>query len=101
MDSLDSPSFESGIHACDPRSLAECLLRQKPADDPRSFLNASWFLYITVYVRQSNDPRGWYKGRERKDLPIITLNTDDNPRLILPFLTENKYISPSCRLAGT
>ncbi|MBZ5617842.1 MAG: TlpA family protein disulfide reductase [Acidobacteriia bacterium] len=34
------------------------------------------------------------KVRERKDLVVITLNTDDNPGLILPFLAENKYTFP-------
>jgi thiol-disulfide isomerase/thioredoxin len=40
------------------------------------------------------------KVRERKDLVIITLNTDDNPGLILPFLTENKYTFPVLPAGG-
>ena len=38
--------------------------------------------------------------RERKDLMVITLNTDDNPGLILPFLTENKYTFPVLPASG-
>jgi len=34
------------------------------------------------------------KVRERKDLTVLTLNTDDNLGLILPFLEENKYTFP-------
>jgi thiol-disulfide isomerase/thioredoxin len=34
------------------------------------------------------------KVRERKDLRVLTLNTDDNLGLILPFLEENKYTFP-------
>ena len=34
------------------------------------------------------------KVRERKDLAVLTLNTDDNLGLILPFLEENKYTFP-------
>ena len=34
------------------------------------------------------------KVRERKDLTVLTLNTDDNLGLILPFLHENKYTFP-------
>jgi thiol-disulfide isomerase/thioredoxin len=40
------------------------------------------------------------KVRERKDLVVITLNTDDNPGLILPFLTENKYTFPVLPASG-
>jgi thiol-disulfide isomerase/thioredoxin len=34
------------------------------------------------------------KVRERKDLTVLTLNTDDNLGLILPFLDQNKYTFP-------
>jgi len=34
------------------------------------------------------------KVRERKDLVVLTLNTDDNPGLILPFLKEKGYTFP-------
>lgn len=34
------------------------------------------------------------KVGERKDLQVVTLNTDDNPGLILPFMGENKYTFP-------
>ncbi|MGO9260478.1 MAG: redoxin domain-containing protein [Bryobacteraceae bacterium] len=34
------------------------------------------------------------KVRERQDLTVLTLNTDDNVGLILPFLQENKYTFP-------
>jgi thiol-disulfide isomerase/thioredoxin len=34
------------------------------------------------------------KVRERKDLTVLTLNTDDNLGLILPFVEENKYTFP-------
>ncbi len=34
------------------------------------------------------------KVRDRKDLTVLTLNTDDNLGLILPFLQENKYTFP-------
>lgn len=34
------------------------------------------------------------RTRERKDLLVLTLNTDDNPGLIEPFLRENKYTFP-------
>ena len=40
------------------------------------------------------------KVRERKDLVVITLNTDENPGLILPFLTENKYTFPVLPASG-
>lgn len=40
------------------------------------------------------------KVRERKDLVVITLNTDDNPGLILPFLTEKKYTFPVLPASG-
>jgi thiol-disulfide isomerase/thioredoxin len=40
------------------------------------------------------------KVRERKDLVVITLNTDDNPGLILPFVTENKYTFPVLPASG-
>jgi thiol-disulfide isomerase/thioredoxin len=40
------------------------------------------------------------KVRERKDLAVVTLNTDDNPGLILPFLNENKYTFPVLPAAG-
>ncbi len=41
------------------------------------------------YLQQIYD-----KVRERKDLQVITLNTDDNLGLILPFMKENKYTFP-------
>ncbi|MBZ5582481.1 MAG: TlpA family protein disulfide reductase [Acidobacteriia bacterium] len=41
------------------------------------------------YLQQLYD-----KVRERKDLQVITLNTDDNLGLILPFMKENKYTFP-------
>jgi thiol-disulfide isomerase/thioredoxin len=34
------------------------------------------------------------KVRERKDLLVITLNADENPGMIVPFLKENKYTFP-------
>ena len=34
------------------------------------------------------------KVRERQDLTVLTLNTDDNLGLILPFVQENKYTFP-------
>jgi thiol-disulfide isomerase/thioredoxin len=34
------------------------------------------------------------KVRERKDLVVLTLNTDENPGLIMPFLNQNKYTFP-------
>jgi thiol-disulfide isomerase/thioredoxin len=34
------------------------------------------------------------KVRERKDIQLVTFNVDDNPGLIAPFLTENKYTFP-------
>lgn len=34
------------------------------------------------------------KVRERKDLQIVTFNTDDSRGLILPFMAENKYTFP-------
>jgi thiol-disulfide isomerase/thioredoxin len=40
------------------------------------------------------------KVRERKDLVVITLNTDDNPGMILPFLNENKYTFPVLPASG-
>jgi thiol-disulfide isomerase/thioredoxin/tetratricopeptide (TPR) repeat protein len=40
------------------------------------------------------------KVRERKDLVVVTLNTDDNPGLILPFLSENKYTFPVLPASG-
>jgi thiol-disulfide isomerase/thioredoxin len=40
------------------------------------------------------------KVRERKDLVVLTLNTDDNPGLILPFLNENKYTFPVLPASG-
>jgi thiol-disulfide isomerase/thioredoxin len=40
------------------------------------------------------------KVRERKDLVVLTLNTDDNPGLIMPFLTENKYTFPVLPASG-
>jgi thiol-disulfide isomerase/thioredoxin len=40
------------------------------------------------------------KVRERKDLVVITLNTDDNPGLIMPFLTGNKYTFPVLPASG-
>ena len=40
------------------------------------------------------------KVRERKDLVVMTLNTDDNLGLILPFLTENKYTFPVLPAGG-
>lgn len=40
------------------------------------------------------------KVRERKDLVVLTLNTDDNPGLILPFLAENKYTFPVLPASG-
>jgi thiol-disulfide isomerase/thioredoxin len=40
------------------------------------------------------------KVRERKDLVVITLNTDDNPGLIMPFLNENKYTFPVLPASG-
>ena len=38
--------------------------------------------------------------RERKDLVVITLNTDDNPGLIEPFLNESKYTFPVLPASG-
>jgi thiol-disulfide isomerase/thioredoxin len=40
------------------------------------------------------------KVRERKNLVVVTLNTDENPGLILPFLTENKYTFPVLPASG-
>jgi thiol-disulfide isomerase/thioredoxin len=40
------------------------------------------------------------KVRERKDLVVLTLNTDDNPGLIMPFLIENKYTFPVLPASG-
>ena len=40
------------------------------------------------------------KVRERKDLVVITLNTDENPGLILPFLSEHKYTFPVLPASG-
>jgi thiol-disulfide isomerase/thioredoxin len=34
------------------------------------------------------------KVRQRTDLQVLTLNTDDNPGLILPFLHQTKYTFP-------
>jgi thiol-disulfide isomerase/thioredoxin len=34
------------------------------------------------------------KVHERQDVQVVTLNTDDNPGLILPFLHETKYTFP-------
>lgn len=34
------------------------------------------------------------KVRDRKDLQVITFNTDDSQGLILPFVAENKYTFP-------
>lgn len=34
------------------------------------------------------------KLQDRKDIAVLTLNVDDNPGLILPFLAENKYSFP-------
>jgi thiol-disulfide isomerase/thioredoxin len=40
------------------------------------------------------------KVSQRKDLQIITLNTDDNPGLIDPFLKENAYTFPVLPASG-
>jgi thiol-disulfide isomerase/thioredoxin len=40
------------------------------------------------------------KVRERKDLVVITLNTDENPGLILPFLAEHKFTFPVLPASG-
>jgi thiol-disulfide isomerase/thioredoxin len=34
------------------------------------------------------------KVRERKDIVVLTLNVDDNPGLIMPFLAQNHYTFP-------
>lgn len=38
--------------------------------------------------------------RERKDLLVITLNTDENPGLIMPFLDQNKFTFPVLPASG-
>jgi thiol-disulfide isomerase/thioredoxin len=40
------------------------------------------------------------KVRERDDLTVLTLNTDDNLGLIMPFLQEGKYTFPVLPAAG-
>ena len=40
------------------------------------------------------------KVQERKDLVVLTLNTDDNLGLILPFLQDNQYTFPVLAAAG-
>ena len=40
------------------------------------------------------------KVRERKDLSVLTLNTDDSLGLILPFLRDNQYTFPVLAASG-
>jgi len=52
------------------------------------------FAYAFAWLPEDWRQKLFNKVRERKDLVVITLNTDENPGLILPFLHEKAYTFP-------